>query len=154
MMPLSSKWILLVSSGGLIAGTLDICYACVFWGLKTHVPPSQIFQSVAAGLLGRASFSGGGKTAALGLALHFLIAMTMSFAYCLMAQYWLPLRQKPWVWGAAYGLALYVFMNYIVVPLSAAGPSSKDPLWIVLSIVVHALLVGIPISLCTRAAFP
>lgn len=49
-------------------------------------------------------------------------------------------------------LLLYVVMNYIIVPLSAAGPGSKDPLWIALSIAVHALLIGVPIALFTRRA--
>jgi hypothetical protein len=43
-------------------------------------------------------------------------------------------------------------MNYVVVPLSAAGPGSKDPTWIALSILVHALLVGVPIALFARRA--
>jgi hypothetical protein len=43
-------------------------------------------------------------------------------------------------------------MNYVVVPLSAAGPGSKDPLWITLSVAVHALLIGIPIALAVRRA--
>ena len=44
-------------------------------------------------------------------------------------------------------------MNYIVVPLSAAAHGgAKDPLWVALSIVVHAVLIGIPIALLTRRA--
>ena len=47
---------------------------------------------------------------------------------------------------------LYGIMNHIVVPLSAAGPGSKDPLWIWLSIAVHMVLIGIPIALAGRRA--
>jgi len=54
--------------------------------------------------------------------------------------------------GAGYGLLLHGVMNYVVVPLSAAGPGSKDPLWITLSIAVHALLIGIPIAVFSRRA--
>jgi len=43
-------------------------------------------------------------------------------------------------------------MNYVVVPLSAAGPGSKDPLWVTLSIAVRALLIGVPIALFARRA--
>ena len=55
-------WILLA---GLSAATLDILYATGFWALK-GVPASRILQSVAAGVLGKASFSGGLATAAPG----------------------------------------------------------------------------------------
>ena len=37
-------------------------------------------------------------------------------------------------------------MNYIVVPLSAAGGGSHDPLWIGLSVAVHGFLIGLPIA--------
>jgi hypothetical protein len=60
--------------------------------------------------------------------------------------------RRPVAYGAAYGLVLYAVMNDVVVPLSAAGRGSKDPLWIVLSIVAHMVLVGIPIAVCTGRA--
>jgi uncharacterized membrane protein YagU involved in acid resistance len=135
-----------VLAGGLLAGTLDILYACIFWAAKADVPPSRIFQSVAAGLLGEASFEGGTSTAALGLVLHFFIACTMAVTYYLAARRWPVLAGRPVVLGIAYGLLLYVAMNYIVVPLSAAGPGSRDPTWVALSIAVHAFLIGLPIA--------
>jgi hypothetical protein len=141
-----------VLAGGLVAGTLDIAYACLFWAIKSGVPAERILQSVAAGLLGPGSFQGGGTTAALGFALHYLIALSMSVVYYLVARRWPLLWQRPLLCGAAYGLLLYVIMNYIVLPLSAAGPGSKNPLWIALSIAVHALLIGVPIALFTRRA--
>ena len=141
-----------VLAGGLLAGTLDIAYACIFWALKADVPVQRILQSVASGLLGKASFEGGNATAALGLALHYLIATTMSVAYYLVSRRLPLLRQRPVLCGAVYGLLLYGVMNLIVVPLSAAGRGSKDPLWVMLSIAVHMLLIGVPIALAARRA--
>lgn len=143
---------LFVLAGGLVAGTLDIVYACVFWALEADVPPRRILQSVASGLLGESSFEGGAATAALGLALHFLIATSMSAAYFLVARRVPVLWRRPVPCGAAYGLLLYGIMNYVVVPLSAARGGPKDPLWIGLSVAVHVLLIGIPIALFTRRA--
>jgi uncharacterized membrane protein YagU involved in acid resistance len=143
---------LAVLAGGVVAGTLDILFAITFWAVKAGVQPSRILQSVAAGLLGRASFAGGWKTAALGLVLHFFIAISMAFVYYLMATRWLALTRRPWTFGAVYGFALYLVMNYIVVPLSAASPGSRDALWIALSVVVHVLLIGVPIGLAVRRA--
>lgn len=139
-------------AGGLAAGTFDILYAWLFWAVKAGVPFERILQSVAAGLLGRGSFAGGAATAALGLALHYFIATTMSVAYYAVARRWPPLVRRPLPFGAAYGALLYVLMNYVVVPLSAAGPGSTDPLWIALSIAVHMGLVGVPIALAAARA--
>ena len=143
----------LVLAGGLVAGTLDIVYACVFWAIKADVPARRILQSVAAGLLGKASFEGGAATAALGLGLHDFIACSMAVAYYLVARRWTALRERPVPFGAAYGLLLYAIMNYVVVPLSAAGSGgAKDPLWVGLSVAVHIFLIGVPIALFVQAA--
>jgi len=146
-----APWIYILG-GGLIAGTFDIAFACVYWAIEASVPAQRIFQSVAAGLLGAASFRGGAATAALGLGLHYLIATSMSLAFYLVAVRRPALVRRPVAYGVVYGLLLYGIMNYIVVPLSAAGQGSRDPLWVALGIAVHALLVGVPIALCARRA--
>jgi uncharacterized membrane protein YagU involved in acid resistance len=138
--------------GGLVSGTFDITYACVFWGVKAGVSPERIFQSVAAGLLGRSSFSGGARTAALGLFLHYFIATAMSVVYYFVSRWWTVLHRRPWFFGPVYGLLLYLIMNYVVLPLSRALPSSKNLLWIVLSVVVHMFLIGTPIAWFTHKA--
>jgi hypothetical protein len=136
-----------------MAGTLDIVYACVFWAVKADVPARRIFQSVAAGLLGKASFEGGWGTAALGLGLHFFIALSMAAVYYFVAIRWPLLRERAAWCGVAYGLALYGIMNYVVVPLSAVPQSgSKNALWVTLSIVVHMFLIGVPIAVFSRRA--
>jgi len=138
--------------GGLVAGTFDITYACTFWYLKRGVLPSRVFQSVASGLLGAASFTGGWRSAALGLALHYFIAMSMAVTYYLFARRWAELWEKPLVYGPLYGVLLYGIMNYIVVPLSAANQGSQDLLWVLLSIAVHAFLIGTPCAIFARRA--
>ena len=138
--------------GGLVAGSFDITYACTFWYLKRGVLPPRVFQSVAAGLLGDASFAGGWRSAALGLALHYFIATSMAVTYYLIARRWLDLWEKPFVYGPMYGVLLYGIMNYIVVPLSAANPGSRNLLWVLLSIAVHALLIGTPCAVFARRA--
>jgi len=143
---------LILLAGGLLAGTLDILFACLYWALKADVPASRILQSVASGLLGRSSFEGGAASAGLGLALHFLITVLMCVTYYVAARRWRLLRQRPWFAGAAYGALLYAVMNHVVVPLSAAGPGSADRLWIALSIAVHVLFVGVPCALFARMA--
>ena len=141
-----------VLAGGLVAGALDISYAWLFWAVKAGLPVQRILQSVAAGLLGKASFTGGWPTALLGLGLHFFIATSMSLSYFLVARRWPLLREHPLACGAGYGLVLYVLMHFVVVPLSAASGGSKDPLWVALSVAVHMLFIGIPMALFTRLA--
>jgi hypothetical protein len=51
--------------GTLVVGTLDGLDAVVFFGLRNGARPVRIFQSIASGRLGRATYQGGLKMAAL-----------------------------------------------------------------------------------------
>ena len=151
MQPPSRNAVATIVLGALVAGTLDIAYAIGFWAIRAGVAAMRILQSVAAGVLGDASFSGGIGSASLGLALHYLIMFAMVGACFLLARRWPPLHRQPLLFGAIYGLALYGVMTYVVVPLSAAGPSPKDALWIACSIAMH-MLVGVLCAWFARRA--
>jgi len=128
--------------GGLAAGVGDTLLALVLF----RVSPVRIYQSVAAGLLGRDSFQGGLATAALGMFLHFFIATTAALVYVAASTRLRPLLKQPVPCGLAFGVAVYFFMNFVVVPLSRARPGGFS--WPLL--IGHALLVGLPIALVAR----
>ena len=110
---------------------------------------------MAAGLIGKEqAVAGDDATAALGAILHFGIALAMVCAYYAASDRLPALTRRPILYGALYGLLLYAIMNYVVVPLSAAGPSSSSqPVsWLVLSIAAHIVLVGIPCALASSNA--
>ena len=133
--------------GGLIAGILDITVAFIRWG-----NPARILRGIAGGLLGPSAFQGGAGTAALGLALHFSIALSAAVVYYAASRKLAFLRQRAVVWGMFYGIAVYMVMSWIVVPLSAL-PKSKAPFTLtglILSLLTHMFCVGLPIALATR----
>ena len=143
-----------VAAGGLVAGTLDLLYICTFWALR-GVGPVRIFQSVAAGWTGRdAAIAGGWRTAALGLASHYLIAICMAAVFFLAARRYPALVRRPWLSGALYGIVLYAVMNYVVVPLSAAGTGALPALrWTdLLHLAAHMFLVGASCAWFARLA--
>jgi uncharacterized membrane protein YagU involved in acid resistance len=142
------RWVL---AGGVFVATLDALFATGFWYLRNAVPPVRILQSIAAGLLGEASFEGGAATAWLGAALHCAIAIVMVAVYALAARRWPRLTGHPWSSGLAYGALLYGAMTWVVVPLSAASPSPKVPAWIAASIAMH-LFIGLLCAVFTRRA--
>jgi hypothetical protein len=141
-----------VLAGGLLVGSLDLVFACVWWAVAANVTPIRIFQSIGAGVYGAASFEGGLRTAAVGGVLHYLIATAMVFAYAWAATRWRGLARQPWRWGPLYGLFLYALMNYVVVPLSAAEPPSKfNAPWVLASIAMH-MLIGVVCAHVARRA--
>ena len=138
--------------GGAVAATCDIAYALLFFGWK-GVPAERILQSVASGLLGNAAFKGGAATAALGLALHYAILMVAAALFWLVARRWRWLRDEPITTGLLYGLAIFAFMNFLVLPLSAYPFAMTYPLLrTATGLLVHMVGVGLPISLITRRA--
>jgi hypothetical protein len=131
---------------GLTVGVLDILEPIVFYGLR-GVPPTRILQSVASGLLGSAAYTGGLRTAALGLGLHFLIAFAAATVYVAASLRLPTLALRPLIWGPAYGVAVYFFMNLVVLPLSAFRTRPMSLSGLVHGLIVHILLVGLPIAL-------
>jgi hypothetical protein len=135
--------------GGTVAGIMDISDAIIvssFFG----VAPSRVLQSVASGLLGRDSFSGGMSTAALGLGLHFFIAFTVATIYVLVSRKLPLLTRRPLLSGAIYGVIVWQVMRQIVVPLSLATQGRLTLVGLLNGLFAHIVCVGLPIALATK----
>jgi len=135
-----------------VVGILDGLFALVFYGLIPGAQPLRIFQSVAAGLLGReAAYDGGIRTFLLGLLLHFVVASCIAAVYFVATRILPVLIRQPVVSGLIYGMIAYLGMKYVIVPLSAIARSSTPRRSIFLTeIIGHAFLVGLPIALLAR----
>src|SRR5215213_2426396 len=137
--------------GGLIAGTLDICAAFLAAWLRAGVSPVRVLHFVASGLIGRAAFSGGAKTALLGLALHFLIATGAAAVFYLASRKWLFLIERPIHFGLLYGVAVYLFMNFVVLPLSAVPQRATPTLTSrFIQLLIIMFCIGLPIAAVVR----
>ena len=133
---------------GLIAGILDITSAFVIAELK-GMGSIRMLQGIASGLLGPQSFEGGMATAGLGLAIHFLIAFTAAAVFYVGSRQFSFLTRHAIASGLLYGIAVYVFMYWLVVPLvfaQARHSISRD----LTAVIVHMILIGLPIALVVR----
>jgi len=142
----SPKAFLAIFWGGLIAGVLDITAAFVTFGFQPGV-----LQGVASGLLGSSAFNGGMVTAALGAVLHFFIATAAAAVYYFASRRLKALVERAFIWGACYGVAVWLFMNLIVLPLSAVPFRKTFALrGVIQGLIIHILFVGLPIALSVR----
>lgn len=131
--------------GGLLGGLGDFLFAFFYYGWKIRV-----FQSVAAGLIGRTAFEGGVPTFLLGVVLHFLIALIWAGLFWLLARAAPVLLRHTVPAGLLYGCLIYYGMNCVVLPLSALHTKPwtlPPPTW---PLAAHAVLVGLPIALAAR----
>ena len=131
--------------GGLIAGILDATDGVVVYGFK-GLNPIQVLQYIASGLLGSASYKGGLATAGLGALLHLLIAFVAAAVYVFASRYIAPLKNQAVVFGLLFGVAVYFFMNYLVLPFSAVTQSPFSLPLFINGVVGHAIFVGVPIA--------
>lgn len=137
--------------GGLIAGTLDLAAACVAAWLRSNVTPVRVMQSIASGIFGSDAYTGGAKMAALGVALHFLIATTATALFYFASRKLRFMIEQPVTWGLVYGVLVYVFMNFVVLPLSAF-PQRTTPTLTgrVIGLLIIMFFIGLPIALIVR----
>ena len=135
-------------SAAAVVAALDGIEAVLFFGAR-GASPLRIFQHVAGGVLGPRTFDGGLASFALGLLVHFTVALSISSVYFLASR-WLPvLARRPVLCGLAYGVVAFFVMHYVVVPLSAAPIGPTRNAWPILlnGVLGHAFLVGLPIAL-------
>ena len=132
-----------------MSGVLDITAALVVYGYF-GLRPIPLLQGIAAGLLGPRSFQGGWGTALLGLLCHFAIAFSAATVYFAISRRWHFLVAHFLVGGVLYGVAVYFFMNRIVVPLSAVIKRPFSFKMMVIGVVIHIFCVGLPISVAVR----
>jgi hypothetical protein len=148
----SSSRIKIAILGGLVLGTTDLVFACTFAAISSGASPVRIFQAVASGVLGKASRDGGAASAALGVALHYFIAISMALVYYAFSRRYPALARRPIAYGVPYGLLLYLIMNLVVLPLSAIGmPKFNDTLWVTLSVIMH-IVFGVICAVTARIA--
>lgn len=136
--------------GGAIAGILDLAFAFAsnaVYGLG----PVRILQAISSGLLGAQAYEGGAATAALGAVLHFVIAFGAAATYYAASRRLPVLVRRAVVFGLLYGVAVWLVMNFVVLPLSAFPHEvSFAPASVALNVAGHMLFVGLPIALATR----
>src|SRR5688500_18897886 len=109
----------------LIAGTLDILSAFVWSGAVVPV-----LRTVASGPFG-GEIAQSAAGALLGLLVHFAIMAVMVAVYVLAASRIPALNRFWWIAGPLYGVALWIVMYWIVMPLrweSYQAPSEALPI--------------------------
>ena len=142
---------------GALVGVLDITAACIQVYIASGMMPIRLLQSVAGGLLGRGTYSAGFATAALGLVMHFTMALIVATIFHALSRWFFSLPQKlPGVVtvGLLYGAAVFAVNNFGTAPflswirsLYLHTPVLFRPPMGWAQLVIHLFCVGLPIAL-------
>jgi hypothetical protein len=133
-----------------IAGTLDISDALIFYGLR-GTPPGLLLRVIASGLLGPSALRLGVPGALLGLSIHYFITCAWATLFILASLRFALLRKNPLVIGPLYGLLIYAVMNYIVLPHTREVGHPTFHLAVFCNgVAALVLCMGLPIALISR----
>jgi hypothetical protein len=135
---------------GLIAGTLDITENIAFNAFR-HITPVMIFQFIASGLTGAWAFHAEIASVALGVAIHYTIALFWTALYYAASRWIVILIRRPVVCGLLYGAVVYLIMNFVVLPMTRvphAHPAMTLPSR-VSGVLALLLCIGLTVGLLT-----
>ena len=89
-----------ILTGWLSCGVLDISAACLQAWIQAGRAPADVLRGVASALWGRAAVTGGPGMAAIGLAMHFTVALTATVIFYALSRRMTALRTAPlWIVG-------------------------------------------------------
>lgn len=155
--PTAPNAALLVLLSTIAVGVLDGSFAIVLYVVMGSSSVARLFQGIASALIGPVAYSGGVKTFALGVVLHFLVALAWSviFLLALRATRIIP-RMLAWRFGALdvavwYGPLVYVVMSLALIPLFTHRVPPITTNWIIV-LIGHIPFVGLPITLIVGRA--
>lgn len=149
-----------ILTGWLLCGVLDIAAACIQSWIQAGRMPADVLRGVASALWGRAAVDAGAGMAAIGLAMHFTVALTATLVFYALSRRVGFLRTAPlWIVGPLYGVIVFCAMNYGTLPalswvrslyLNTAPRWPGSMGWPQLGI--HMVCVGTPIAWGVRRA--
>ena len=132
--------------GGVLCGTLAITAAFVVYGAM-GLRPLPLLKGIASGLLGPSAFASGWPVALLGLFFEYLIATGAAAVYVFLSRALGFLIRHPFISGPLYGIAVYWFMQLVVLPLSRYARHGFSLRLTLIGIAIHMVCVGLPIAL-------
>jgi hypothetical protein len=131
---------------GLTCGVLDGLSAVAL----TSGRWMRVFQFVASSILGPDSFQGGVATALVGIAIHFLVALSATAIYYSVSRRIPILMDRALLFGVLYGVSIHLFMTFVAIPMSRIGPRPLVLRSFLLQLAVHMIVVGPTIALMIR----
>jgi hypothetical protein len=141
----------LIALGGIFIFIAQAINQLIVVTLIQKTPFILVWQYIASGVLGEAAFAGGMATALLGVFFHLLISFAIAAVFILAADRIPLLRRNLIVGSLLYGLGVWIVMNLIITPLSAAPPLPAPALPLLIWLIIeHLVFTGLILGILVK----
>ena len=135
---------------GVVTGIADGLFSSILSVAFYHSTVTRLFQGVATVLLGPEALTGGARTAAIGLLMHFGVAFGWSAVFLLLV------TRSAWIRNllaspqgtikiaSLYGPFVWMVMSLAIIPLLAHRPPAINIRWWI-QLIGHVPFVGLPV---------
>ena len=115
--PSNKNLIRAIAITGLIAGTMDITGATLWFMIRTGNSPIRVLEFIASAAFGREqAFSGNILMSVAGLFFHYVIAYSWTCLFYLAYPKIGLLKANKFMVGIIYGVFVWTMMNLVLVP--------------------------------------
>lgn len=126
----------------LLVGSLDIIAALVNYYIKTGKNPEIVLKYIASAVVGKEAFTGGLVMSALGLGIHFLIALTWTIIFFAIKL----VSASPVITGIVYGIFIWAIMALVVLPMTKVSGATINTSDALTGAVILVVAIGLPLS--------
>ncbi len=141
----------LIALGGMFIFIAQAIHQLIVVTLIQKTPFILVWQYIASGALGEAAFAGGMATALLGVFFHLIISFAVAAVFILAADRMPLLRRNVIVGSLLYGLGVWIVMNMVVTPLSAAPPLPMPALPVLIWLIIeHIIFTGLILGMLVK----
>jgi hypothetical protein len=131
---------------GLLVGSFDCIAAFIDAWLSSHTTPDRVLKYIASAALGNEALPGGLPVALLGLAFHFFIALSFTFLFYFAHPYLKRIFRYKLLIGFFYGLFVWSFMRFIVLPFTMLHLQPVLPAKAIKAILILVVAMGLPLA--------
>jgi hypothetical protein len=139
-----------VALAGVLTGVTDGLFSSVLSVAFYHSTVQRLFQGVSSTLLGAEAYNGGKLTFAIGVLMHFGVALGWSVVFLVAvnrARWIRSLLNSPYgvvKVASLYGPFIWMVMSLAVIPVLLQRPPAINTRWLT-QLIGHIPFVGIPI---------
>ncbi|ANH82289.1 hypothetical protein A8C56_16170 [Niabella ginsenosidivorans] len=138
---------------GLLAGTLDLSAAFLYFYIATGKNPLFILQYISSAVMGQKALESQWGHYLVGFILHYCVAFAFTILFFKVYPRIRFFQKNLLLTAILYGAFVWCVMNLLVVPASRIGRFPGSASGIIINMIILMICIGLPLSFSAAAFF-